>query len=522
MTRQPFDPNLAVGASGAVPARATRRDQPVSVSELTAWIKAALEDALPPTLHVVGEISNFKRHANGHLYFTLKDQRSEIGCVMWRSAAAGLKFDPADGMDMLVTGAIDVYERSGRYQLYVRTMEPRGVGALELAFRQLCEKLDKEGLFDPAHKKPLPPYPERIAVVTSETGAAVQDIIDTLRRRFPVAAVLLYPVKVQGDGAAAQIAGAIGDLNRRSERLGGVDVLIVGRGGGSIEDLWAFNEEIVARAIFASRIPIISAVGHETDVTIADLVADVRAATPTAAAELAAPRMADLFEELSYRESMLVRRVRHLVELRRSQLESRLHRRAFAEPLRVVDEAARLLDRWTQRTSALLDHRIHRMLRRLGTIEVLLHRLQPQRFVDAQRARLTDAHHRLQLGFSKHLSRTERRLASRAQGLVSASPRRLIEQSQASVRSLERQMRAALEHRVQVAHDRLDRQQARLTALDHRATLARGFSITRHADRRGVVASTRRVKEGDRLVTELHDGTITSKVVDPDQGELFE
>ncbi|MDO8631193.1 MAG: exodeoxyribonuclease VII large subunit, partial [Phycisphaerales bacterium] len=311
MKREPFNPDL-------IPRRADEHRAalagPLTVSQLTSLIKRAIQDSLPATVHVVGEISNFKRHASGHLYLTLKDAGSELACVMWRADAAKLKFSPEDGLEVIATGGVEVFERAGRYQLYIRRLEPRGVGALELAFRQLCAKLEKEGLFDPRRKKPLPRFPRRIVLVTSPTGAAVADMIRTIERRFPCVHVLVYPVRVQGDGAAAEIASAVRSVNSNAERLGGVDLMIVGRGGGSLEDLWAFNEEIVARAIFASSVPIISAVGHEVDVTIADLAADVRAATPTAAAEIAVPVLDELLSGLGAQELRLVYGVRAKVE----------------------------------------------------------------------------------------------------------------------------------------------------------------------------------------------------------------
>jgi len=255
-----------------------------TVSELTREIKQVLETGFP-CLWVEGEISNFKRHSSGHLYFTLKDENSQIRCAMWRYRANDLIFRPEDGMKVLVQGNLQVYEPGGYYQIIVQQVQPAGVGELQLAFEQLKKKLYAEGLFDEAHKKPIPIFPERIGVITSPTGAAIRDIISVITRRFPIAQIILAPVRVQGPGAKEEIVQAIQDFNE----FGEVDVLIVGRGGGSLEDLWAFNEEVVARAIFTSKIPIISAVGHEIDFSISDFVADRRAPTPSAAAEMAVP-----------------------------------------------------------------------------------------------------------------------------------------------------------------------------------------------------------------------------------------
>lgn len=265
-----------------------------TVSELTSEIRDALERHLG-LVWVRGEISNLRRPASGHCYFTLKDEFAQINVVMWRTLAAGLKFELKDGLSLLVQGELTVYEPRGQYQIVLKRAEPLGVGALQLAFLQLKDKLAREGLFDSSRKKPLPRIPRRIAVVTSPTGAAVRDILTVIARRFPPAHVTICPVRVQGDEAAAEIALTIGQVNR----LPRVDVMIVGRGGGSLEDIWSFNEEIVARAIAASQVPVISAVGHETDFTIADFVADVRALTPTDAGNLVVPDIRRLAADMS-------------------------------------------------------------------------------------------------------------------------------------------------------------------------------------------------------------------------------
>jgi exodeoxyribonuclease VII large subunit len=265
----------------------------LSVSDITRQIKGVLETNFSDVI-VQGEISNFKRHSSGHLYFTLKDENASLSAVMWRGRASNLFFTPQDGMKVLARGSIAVYEVRGSYQIDVISIQPLGIGELQIAFEKLKQKLSTEGLFDEANKKPLPEYPERIGIVTSPTGAAIQDMLNIITRRFPSVELILYPVKVQGTGAAEEIAEAIHNFNR----FGDVDVLIVGRGGGSVEDLWAFNEEVVARAIYASKIPIVSAVGHEIDFTIADFVSDLRAPTPSAAAELVVPNRFELIENI--------------------------------------------------------------------------------------------------------------------------------------------------------------------------------------------------------------------------------
>ncbi|GAA5346476.1 exodeoxyribonuclease VII large subunit [Planifilum fimeticola] len=303
--------------------------QALSVTELVRYLRTVLEeDEGLFSVWVRGEISNFHHHVRGHMYFTLKDENSRIRAVMFSGNNRRLRFMPRDGDQVLARGYVSVYERDGLLQLYVLEMQPDGVGELYVAFQRLKEKLEAEGLFAPELKKTLPFLPRRIGVITSPGGAAVRDIITTLRRRFPIARILIYPVPVQGEEAPRAIAETLELVNRRDE----VDVLIVGRGGGSLEELWAFNEEVVARSISRSRIPVVSAVGHETDVTIADLVADVRAATPTAAAELVAPALRDLEERLALLADRLVRSLEKLLIRKRERLESLTNRPAFQHP----------------------------------------------------------------------------------------------------------------------------------------------------------------------------------------------
>ena len=275
---------------------------PLTVTALTKYLKLKLDvDSNLQKLLLKGEISNFKRHSRGHFYFTLKDEKTQISAVMFAGATKGVKFEPTNGMQVVVTGSISLYEPSGTYSIHVTRMTEDGVGNLYVAFNQLKEKLSAKGLFNDAYKKPLPKLPKAIAVITSPTGAAVRDMITTIRRRSPNVQIYLYPALVQGESAAADLIKKIKQVNTE----GLVDTIIVGRGGGSIEDLWAFNEEIVAEAIFNSQIPIISAVGHETDFTIADFVADMRAPTPTAAAEMVAPNIVDVTAYLNQLKARL-------------------------------------------------------------------------------------------------------------------------------------------------------------------------------------------------------------------------
>jgi len=268
-----------------------------TVSQINALIRQVLENNLPSRLTVSGEITNWIVARSGHAYFDLKDENALLPCVCWRSSLGKIKFGPENGLAVIAKGHIEVYSPHGKYQFYADSMQPAGIGALQLAFEQMLKRLQEQGLFDEEHKEPLPQYPQRIGILTSESGAAVHDITDSIQNRWPPAELFLYPVPVQGEGAAEQIAAAIRDINRRNRRLR-LNVLIVGRGGGSLEDLWAFNEEVLARAIFDSKIPIISAVGHEIDTTIADLVADARASTPTKAGVVAVPDMKDVLENI--------------------------------------------------------------------------------------------------------------------------------------------------------------------------------------------------------------------------------
>lgn len=314
----------------------------LSVSQLNRYIKMNFDaDENLANIFISGEISNFTNHyRTGHLYFTLKDDSAAVRAVMFNSSAKRLKFMPEDGMKVIARGRVSVYEASGQYQLYVDDMQPDGVGALNLAYEQLKEKLQKEGLFSELHKKPLPPYPEKVGVITSPTGAAVRDIINVLGRRFPYAEIVFCPVLVQGDGAHMQLTDAVNLFN--SERA--ADVIIIGRGGGSIEDLWEFNDEGLARAVYNSEIPVISAVGHETDFTICDFVADMRAPTPSAAAELAVPDANELQYALSAFKNRMFLNVSSGIADRRSRLEYLTSKGALKSPDEMLSNRSQRLD----------------------------------------------------------------------------------------------------------------------------------------------------------------------------------
>lgn len=318
----------------------------VTVSALTKYIKRKFDvDPHLQDLFIKGEISNFKLHSSGHMYFTLKDEKARILAVMFSSYSRSMKFKPENGMKVILRGEITVYEPSGQYQVYVKEMRPDGIGDLFLAYEQLKQRLESEGLFAMDKKKSIPLFPKTVGVITSPTGAAIRDIITTIKRRFPIVKILVFPALVQGDHAARSIADAIAKANTMNE----MDVLIVGRGGGSIEELWAFNEEQVARAIYSSQIPIISAVGHETDFTIADFVADLRAPTPTGAAELAVPHIDEVLERVLQQQTRLVRAVKERLRIEHQHLDRLQKSYAFRYPERLYEQKLEQTDKLTER-----------------------------------------------------------------------------------------------------------------------------------------------------------------------------
>lgn len=354
-------------------AASVNEDRVLKVRDLTRLVKGVLEESFPSVV-VEGEISNFKRHMpSGHLYFTLKDEEAQVRCVMWRSDAAKVRFEVSDGMKVIVKGRVSLYEPRGDFQLYAVDLVPAGQGALQLAFEQLKKKLEDEGLFDEERKREIPEFPSRIGVVTSLEGAAVRDIISIISRRFPAVEVVIYPVKVQGDGAAEEIARAIRDFNKLST----VDVLIVGRGGGSLEDLWAFNEEVVARSIFDSAIPVISAVGHQVDYTIADFVADVRAATPSAAAELIVPDRQEVVAGVQSEVRTMGRLIEQKIYGLTLELDKLSHHYALQQPSSLVDQKSQLADELTRRLETETQHYVDVTGQKLIAVESHLNALNP-------------------------------------------------------------------------------------------------------------------------------------------------
>ena len=446
-------------AVGHVPA-----EQPhvYTVTEITRDVRAILEAAFE-TAWIEGEISNFRQAASGHSYFVLKDDKAQIKCVLFRGQRVAMKFTPEDGNQVLLLGRVTVYEARGDYQVIVEAMEPKGLGALQKAFEQLKEKLAKEGLFDESRKKSLPEVPWKIGVVTSATGAAIRDMIHVIRRRNPKMSILLYPVKVQGEGAAEEIAKGIEELNKRKD----VDVLIVGRGGGSIEDLWAFNEEVVARAIAQSEIPVVSAVGHEIDFTVADFVADLRAPTPSAAAELVVPKLNDILADLQYLTNQMIERMEEDIEDYRERLRYLIGRRFFREPRHILEAPAQRLDEMVQRLLRGLDQ-----------------------WVLVKRGNVTQTVHRL---FQASPGKKIQTLSERQNDLMARLARRM-------------------ESQIKLKKEKLGGVAKSLDALSPLNVLDRGYSITTSKKTGKAVTSGKQVKKGDTVRIRLAKGQLEAPV----------
>ncbi|ANZ62138.1 exodeoxyribonuclease VII large subunit [Secundilactobacillus paracollinoides] len=390
----------------------------LTVTALTAYIKRKFDnDPYLGKIYLTGEISNFRLRRNAHQYFSLKDDHAKISAIMFKSAFSKIKFMPEEGMKVLVTGRISLYEPSGSYQIYVDHMEPDGVGQFYQAYEQLKKKLAEEGLFN-ASKKPLPRFPKRIAVVTSPSGSVIRDIITTTRRRYPIAQIVLFPALVQGTEAAPDIVRQI----NRANSIGGFDTLIIGRGGGSIEDLWPFNEETVARAIFASQIPVISSVGHETDTTIADLVADVRAATPTAAGELAVPVLSDVLLEIGRDRVRLLNAFRHELSLLQERLTKLRQTYVFEQPERLYEGYSQKVDQLSRQLEQTMTHRVTLTQTQLTADHDRLMAATPA----TQVAQLTQTTHDLQARLNRGAQQTllnhQQHLGQLAQSLDFLSP----------------------------------------------------------------------------------------------------
>ncbi|UTZ36608.1 exodeoxyribonuclease VII large subunit [Vibrio campbellii] len=432
-----------------------------TVSRLNAEVRLLLENEMG-IVWLVGEISNFSAPVSGHWYLTLKDSRAQVKCAMFRGNNRRVTFKPANGNQVLVKARLSLYEPRGDYQLIIESMQPEGDGRLQQEFEALKMKLAAEGLFAQTNKQPLPEHPKRVGVITSKTGAALYDILDVLKRRDPSLPVVVYPTMVQGEEAAIQIAQAIGRANSRDE----CDVLIVGRGGGSLEDLWCFNNEILARTIAASQIPIISAVGHEVDVTIADFVADMRAPTPSAAAELVSRDNSHKDQALVTRQHKLASAMRYYLAQQKQQSAQLMHRLERQHP----------------------SYQLQRQTQQLDELEMRLQRAM-QRFITTRQQAVERKHHRLQLNSPvKRLAEQKSKLDRVEQKLLDAMDRKLL----------------TMRHQLAIAAEKLD-------TVSPLATLQRGYSITQ-TEQGQVVTQAKDVKTGDVLVTRLSDGELRSTV----------
>jgi exodeoxyribonuclease VII large subunit len=428
----------------------------LTVSELTQEIKDILEDKFPD-VWVEGEISNLRIPPSGHIYLTLKDDSSQIRAVLFRMQARTLRFSPKDGLQIICRGRISLYEKRGDYQLILQSMEPKGMGALQLAFLQLKEKLEKEGMFDSAQKKPIPMLPQKIGIVTSPTGAVIQDMLHILKRRFENLQILLFPVRVQGEGASSEIAEAIDYLNKFTE----VDVLIIGRGGGSLEDLWPFNEEVVARAIHRSKIPVISAVGHETDYTISDFVADLRAPTPSAAAELVVRDKKEIKNILSY-------------------LGGRLE---------------------NQMLQFLQGYQIH-----LSHLVKIFK--EPEKKIEEYFLRVDDLGNRLRFLSSWTLRRRGEKSLHLSQSLLLRNPVQRVKNLRLFISEKRKQLEQGIRYSIEIQRHKMIGILGKLDSLSPVSILQRGYSITRMLPSLQILRDASHVQEGNRVEVKLYRGTL--------------
>ncbi len=470
------------GPGGPTPVR--------SVSEVNVLISRALQAQLPPGLRVRGEISNFNIYSKGHAFFKLKDQRSELPCMMWRNDLEKLRFTPADGLAVIAEGEVKLYEAQGRLQLYVSSLIPQGAGELELAFRQLCDKLRAEGLFDAARKRPIPPVPLHIVVITSAAGDVFDDVLTTAYRRFPDMHIMLFPVQVQGASAAGAVVRAIELVNQHALAIGGVDVILLVRGGGSLEDLWAFNEESVARAIVDSAIPIATGIGHEPDITIADLVADLRGPTPTGVAALVVPEKAALENDVAALADLLKRELttrcregQHVLAHQRAELTQAISL-SVRDAVRTIELAGRQIAAIEPR------HAIAQGWRRLENATQQLR----QRGVE----------------FTRH---GRDRLAENVADLQRYGPQSRHAKYRAVLSGFDTHLASAMRHKQQFSGQRLADLEKQLKLAGPLQVLNRGFTIT--TDQRGrIVKSAGQVMPGEQVATRTADGTFGSIVAE--------
>jgi exodeoxyribonuclease VII large subunit len=496
--------DLAAGGMPPLTPQATgSATKPMTISQANMLLSQALAAALPPVFFVQGEISNFRTYDRGHAFFTLKDAAAELPCILWKDGLARLKFRPKDGLAVIARGAVRLYEPQGKIQLYVETMFPQGAGALELAFRQLCEKLRAEGLFEPARKRPIPRLPRHVVIITSRTGDVLHDVLTTAWRRYPGLFVSLYPVRVQGEQAAPDIVRAIERVNGYSEEASsrqqeaGIDLMLLVRGGGSLEDLWAFNEESVARAIVASRIAIATGIGHEPDTTIADLVGDLRGPTPTGVTELTIPDAKALLGDLLNRAALLTRDVCRTLTISQGDLE-RVAVQLTAAGAEMVRGRRVTIEEWCKQ----------------------IERIEPRHAIAQGWRRVEEAQRRLNAGTRTGLWQCDDTLNSLALRLERCTPKTALLRQRDHVTVLEATLRRALQQRLAAARQRLAAAETQLRVVSPEAVLERGFSITTDKDGQ-IVRAPDQVRRGDVIKTQTAKGTIHSTVGKPRQGSLF-
>jgi exodeoxyribonuclease VII large subunit len=496
--------------------------QPLTVSQLTGMIDGALRTTLPPTVLVKGEVSNFKRNgSSGHVYFTLKDARACIDCVMFKTEAAALRFAINDGLELLAEGRVAVYPQRGRYQLYVDVLQPLGKGALELAFQQLRAKLEAEGLFAEGRKRPLPDYPARIVIITGTQTAALQDVLKVLCR-FPWLRLFVYPVTVQGKGAAQEIAAALAHVNGRADSIGGVDLILLARGGGSLEDLWAFNEEVVARAIAASRLPVVTGIGHEIDTSIADLVADYHAHTPTEAAQVIARNWRTAGEALDGAAVRLGRELRNALSDAHHRLAAVERHEAFRRPLDRVNHLRQLLDDRQRNLGLHVWARYRTAQWRVGELENRLAQVGPAFLLARFRARLGEVERQLVHGATQRLLRAKDHVARLDTRHVRLDPRHRIDQLRERLDGFEARLCCGMGILQQRRRQMVESLERFLRAVGPEEVLRRGYSITFRKKGGAVIRSAAEVRPGDKLLTRFADGEVESTASDRNQPGLFD
>jgi exodeoxyribonuclease VII large subunit len=494
--------------------------QPITVSQLTSRIDRTLRAGIPETVYVRGEVSNLRpNQASGHVYFTMKDANNCIDCVMWKSDAARLKFTPTAGIELLATGTVGVYGKQGKYQLYVTSLRPLGKGALELAFQQLRARLETQGMFAPQRKKPLPAYARTVVLITGANSAALQDMLKVLRR-YAFLRVLVYPVPVQGDGAAARIAAAIQHVSQRGQDVS-AQVIILGRGGGSLEDLWAFNEEAVARAIAASRLPIITGIGHEVDTTIADLVADYHAHTPTEAAQVVAAQWRTARDEV---DRLLLRLRRSTIALLRHARQRLTHierHESFRRPMDRINSMRQLLDDRQRALTMAVTTRLHENQWRVHQMGIRLDRHMPAA-LNRLRERVSKMQQSLLAALTARMRRAGERVTRLSAKLIGRHPKHGIPVYRQRLAALSDRLNRSLRSSLVLRKQGLDALARQLQAVGPENVLKRGYTITTRKKDGVLLRSSTEVRRGDRLITRFADGQSESIAEDPRQPELFE